>query len=448
MAVSKRLRYEILRRDSHTCRYCGASAPDVPLRVDHVTPVALGGSDKPENLATSCEPCNSGKSSATVDSAVVADVDATALRWADAMKQAAENLRQQETPKDEYRDAFLAEWNRWGTGEGEDRKTVELPGDWKPSIERFRVASLPVEVWGDIVDTAMGYEKVLPVNKFKYCCGIAWNKVTEIQAEARRIVGASDPSSADALDMDDPESLALEAALLVWGQEWGCTFKGGPTPEGVAEFKKTAAEAVAGGRKLSHILAAAEYAVWFGTASAHEGLNHYDEARTFDQEYVASQVFDYCWSHASGGQEPSREISGLAWDKCVTLFKHGFHPVHVIASAAIAGAHLTTELHWGLLDPDALNAIDVQPGRQLSEDLWARAWRTTSATGSWPGDGDRLAFRESLNRVCGVGQYWYTDVYAAALRAGAYQDHDLGPHLTVNASALTAAGSPLGGGEI
>ncbi len=63
MAVSKRLRYEILRRDNHTCRYCGAAAPDVPLRVDHVTPVALGGSDKPENLVTSCEPCNSGKSS-------------------------------------------------------------------------------------------------------------------------------------------------------------------------------------------------------------------------------------------------------------------------------------------------------------------------------------------------------------------------------------------------
>lgn len=63
MAVSKRLRYEVLRRDSHTCRYCGASAPDVLLRVDHVTPVALGGTDTPENLVTACDPCNSGKSS-------------------------------------------------------------------------------------------------------------------------------------------------------------------------------------------------------------------------------------------------------------------------------------------------------------------------------------------------------------------------------------------------
>ncbi|MEJ7724319.1 MAG: hypothetical protein WKF64_08445 [Ilumatobacteraceae bacterium] len=34
--ISRRLRFEILRRDGHTCRYCGARAPDVPLTVDHV----------------------------------------------------------------------------------------------------------------------------------------------------------------------------------------------------------------------------------------------------------------------------------------------------------------------------------------------------------------------------------------------------------------------------
>jgi 5-methylcytosine-specific restriction endonuclease McrA len=54
MAVSKRLRYEILRRDNYACRYCGATAPDVKLNVDHVIPQSLGGSDKPDNLVTSC----------------------------------------------------------------------------------------------------------------------------------------------------------------------------------------------------------------------------------------------------------------------------------------------------------------------------------------------------------------------------------------------------------
>lgn len=76
MAVSKRLRFEILRRDNHTCRYCGASAPATPLRVDHVVPAALGGSDHPSNLVTSCEPCNSGKTSTIVGTVGQINVEA------------------------------------------------------------------------------------------------------------------------------------------------------------------------------------------------------------------------------------------------------------------------------------------------------------------------------------------------------------------------------------
>ena len=40
MAVSKRTRFEVLRRDNFTCRYCRST--DNELTVDHVTPVALG----------------------------------------------------------------------------------------------------------------------------------------------------------------------------------------------------------------------------------------------------------------------------------------------------------------------------------------------------------------------------------------------------------------------
>src|SRR6185369_3226628 len=61
MAVSKRLRFEILRRDNHTCRYCGRSAPEVKLTVDHVKPEALGGRTEPDNLVAACSDCNAGK---------------------------------------------------------------------------------------------------------------------------------------------------------------------------------------------------------------------------------------------------------------------------------------------------------------------------------------------------------------------------------------------------
>lgn len=58
-----RVRYEVLERDGYTCQYCGAKAPDVALHVDHIVPVAEGGTDDIGNLVTACEYCNTGKGS-------------------------------------------------------------------------------------------------------------------------------------------------------------------------------------------------------------------------------------------------------------------------------------------------------------------------------------------------------------------------------------------------
>lgn len=87
MAVSQRLRYEILRRDNHACRYCGATAPGVKLNVDHVIPTSLGGSDKPDNLVTACADCNGGKTSSMPNAMTVEDVDQDAFRQAATRKQ-------------------------------------------------------------------------------------------------------------------------------------------------------------------------------------------------------------------------------------------------------------------------------------------------------------------------------------------------------------------------
>lgn len=88
MAVSKRLRYEILRRDNHACRYCGATAPQAKLAVDHVIPQSLGGSDKPDNLVASCADCNAGKTSSMPNAEPVADVEQETFRQAAELKRA------------------------------------------------------------------------------------------------------------------------------------------------------------------------------------------------------------------------------------------------------------------------------------------------------------------------------------------------------------------------
>jgi hypothetical protein len=65
--ISNALRFEVFQRDRHTCQYCGRRAPDVELEVDHLIPVARGGTDAFENLITSCRDCNSGKSAKLIE---------------------------------------------------------------------------------------------------------------------------------------------------------------------------------------------------------------------------------------------------------------------------------------------------------------------------------------------------------------------------------------------
>lgn len=60
--ISKKTRFEVFKRDSFKCQYCGKCAPDVILNVDHINPVSKGGADELLNFITACEDCNSGKS--------------------------------------------------------------------------------------------------------------------------------------------------------------------------------------------------------------------------------------------------------------------------------------------------------------------------------------------------------------------------------------------------
>lgn len=56
------VRFDVLRRDNFSCRYCGkTSGTGVTLHVDHKVAVANGGTNLPDNLVTACSDCNFGK---------------------------------------------------------------------------------------------------------------------------------------------------------------------------------------------------------------------------------------------------------------------------------------------------------------------------------------------------------------------------------------------------
>jgi hypothetical protein len=189
MAVSKRLRYEILRRDSNTCRYCGQSAPDVTLTVDHVVPTALGGSDDPSNLVAACKDCNAGKSASAPDAAIVADVDQRAVRWAQAMNVVLEQ-RAAEHAADRKRIAkFDRKWRSYVICGGEYQRDV----NWKNSITRFLAGGLDDQFIADAVDTAMGRTRIPVADVWRYFCGICWRELEDI---AKRTTALLDDSSA------------------------------------------------------------------------------------------------------------------------------------------------------------------------------------------------------------------------------------------------------------
>ena len=64
-SIGAKKRYLVFMRDNFTCVSCGASPhknPNVELQVDHIKPIAKGGTNDIDNLQTLCSVCNSGKS--------------------------------------------------------------------------------------------------------------------------------------------------------------------------------------------------------------------------------------------------------------------------------------------------------------------------------------------------------------------------------------------------
>lgn len=96
-AIPKKVRFEVFKRDSFKCQYCGASAPEVVLVVDHIDPVSRGGDNGIMNLVTACDSCNSGKGATPLG-------DSTALAKQRTQMEALQERREQLE--------LLMEWQR------------------------------------------------------------------------------------------------------------------------------------------------------------------------------------------------------------------------------------------------------------------------------------------------------------------------------------------------
>lgn len=120
MALRKKTRFEVFKRDSFTCQYCGVKAPDVVLELDHIEPKKESGSDDITNLITSCFDCNRGKGARTLsDNTVVEKKHAQATELQERRNQIAMmaewHMSLVDVVDDEV-DAYVVLWNTLSGG--------------------------------------------------------------------------------------------------------------------------------------------------------------------------------------------------------------------------------------------------------------------------------------------------------------------------------------------
>lgn len=171
-AISKKARFEIFKRDGFSCQYCGASPPQVILQIDHIIPVVEGGNNDPDNLATSCGSCNSGKGRVSLE------------KVPKSLEDKAAEIREREEQLAGYTAVMMARADRieaeaWLVAESlQDEGT--LKSYWKSnllSIKRF-LRDLPLHEVLEAADIAKSkFPWQASTKRFRYFCGVCWRKI-------------------------------------------------------------------------------------------------------------------------------------------------------------------------------------------------------------------------------------------------------------------------------
>lgn len=169
--ISKRVRFEIFKRDGFCCHYCGGHPPGVVLEIDHIIPVSKKGSNDLENLVTSCFSCNRGKS----------DVQLTTLPQKTFEK--IELIKEKEDQYKEYKKLLLAIDRRIQKEAVIVNKTFQKYFPEETLLPRFIDSSLKQfinELGFPVVNESMNKAcSKFPTSEkaAKYFCGICWRKI-------------------------------------------------------------------------------------------------------------------------------------------------------------------------------------------------------------------------------------------------------------------------------
>ncbi len=171
MSLSKKLRFEVFKRDGFTCQYCGQHPPNITLECDHVDPKSNGGKDTVHNLIASCFDCNRGKSNHKLNMIPSSLTDHVA------------SIKERENQYKAYRRLLDKIDNRIDSeiDEIQDIYRTSFPNQVftatfrNASVKQF-IAKLNIVKVRDAMSTAITKGKDSH-NTIKYFCGICWTKI-------------------------------------------------------------------------------------------------------------------------------------------------------------------------------------------------------------------------------------------------------------------------------
>ena len=169
IALTKKVRFEVFKRDGFKCVYCGQTPPNVLLEADHVIPVSKGGTNHIDNLVCSCYDCNRGKSANELT-----NLPETIQSKAELLKLKTKQYKELKKLQIEL-DSII------------DQQIVEVHNIYKKAFPEYYltdkfllsvrhfITQLGVEVVKDAMSKACW--RLNSSVSIKYFCGICWNKI-------------------------------------------------------------------------------------------------------------------------------------------------------------------------------------------------------------------------------------------------------------------------------
>ena len=176
--ITKKMRFDIFKRDSFTCQYCGRTPPVIILEVDHVIAKINGGDNEQSNLITSCFDCNRGKSSDPLD-----QIPKSLNELIIEKQRKTEQVRQYNRflkAERKFIESQIEEVGFYWFDKFKKRKHQFVFGPARTPTIRTFLSKLPLQKILEAIDITFGRVLVIgdeDFRAFKYFCGVCWNMI-------------------------------------------------------------------------------------------------------------------------------------------------------------------------------------------------------------------------------------------------------------------------------